>query len=98
MGIIRFSRKGPSVAFFSGTVGSAYLLGASFLNSVLTTIGAFLSPFIPVIIILGNVLLDIQHVVPIVGQLFGNVGTIIPNVGTIIPTGPAVTTGFFWTG
>jgi hypothetical protein len=96
----------------TGTLGSATLVGQSFPNLIVTTVGAFLTPFLPTIVQLVNAFPNLQNAAAsltsllgalpglgsLPGQLVGLVGGAGGGQPPIQAISPASPAGFFWTG
>jgi hypothetical protein len=91
----------------TGTLGSATLVGQSLPNLVVTTIGAFLTPFLPTILQLTAALPNLQNVAgsltSILGSLPDQLAGLVGGLGGGQPPpaqaiSTASPTGFFWTG
>ena len=91
----------------TGTLGSATLVGQSLPNLIVTTVGAFLAPFIPTILQLANALPNLQNAIgsltSLLGSLPGQLAGLLGGAGGAQPPptqaiSTASPTGFFWAG
>lgn len=91
----------------TGTLGSATLVGQSLPTLIVTTIGAFLAPFLPTILQLIAALPNLQNIATSLTSLFGSLPDQLAGLlggagGAQPPPTQAISTasptGFFWTG